>query len=1106
MKVGLRRLVAIMIAFALVLSYIPKSGLTLYNVHAEDSTITIVNSDFSSDIWGDNKGWNTTPTSWNDTTIETCIYASKDGLNSLSGSEKGVSFWSKSVNTIEFTQDIFIPAGSYKFTSVNMGKDAAYNISIDENVSDTVNLSGWNIWDNTSLYFSTDEDISNATLKITVNISAGGWGYLDSITAESIDNQEYNNATTTEEQSTTEDTAINNAEITVKKVDNLSDDFALGTDISAIHSIYESGAYCKDYNGNRLSEAQFFSFLKKNGVNWVRIRVWNNPFDANGKGYGGGNNDINAAVTMGKLATNAGLKVLIDFHYSDFWADPAKQQAPKAWSDYTLEEKANAVKTFTKESLTTLKNAGVDVKMVQIGNETNGKICGESGFTNMSQIFNAGSSAVREVFRDALVALHFTDPQDSGKQAGYAKSLYENNVDYDVFASSYYPYWHGSLSNLKSVLGSIASTYNKKVMVAETSYAWTLEDGDGHENTVRVGNNDSVSDCIYPYTVEGQAAWVRDVVDTVNSIDDSKGIGVFYWEAAWIPVGNYATSTNKAATLASNKAKWEQYGSGWASSYSSEYDPDDAGRWYGGSSIDNQAFFDFDGKAINSLKVYKYMSTGSKQSEITANYVNPTSVSVYYSDALKNAVVNALPANVEVVLSDMSTVSDSVVWSEADINKIIGIGTYTVRGSLGTYDGLIPTCTVNVKPENMLTNAEDPSFENGGSGWTFEGVAKVTNEDPHDGTKTFHYWNETAGEAKAYRTVTLPAGSYTFKAYAQGYANDTGYIYVNVDDEITKGEYTLQSWQVWQEPSLTFTLEKETELEIGIVADYQASGWGSVDDLYIYKSDVSTSYNSNASTSSSSNSSTSTSNSSTSTSSSESSSSSSSASTANADIPKEAKAVSSDANASSDATGNESADATQNVSADAQTNDDTATNEQEDSKATDSNGEAITPDISSDAAIDNNQSDASSSDAVYDKKSNAEYKVDEKSGSNGVDYISPANNKAKTCSVPDTVVVNGKKYKVTTIKNGAFKNNSKVVTIKVGKNVSKIESYAFKNCSKLKTIVIKSKKITSKSLSKNAFKGISKKTTIKVPKDKLKTYKKLFRKNGLSNKVKIKAI
>ena len=1032
-----------MIAFALVLSYIPKSGLTLYNVHVEDSTITIANSDFSSDIWGDSRGWSVSYESTESyPELNTFEYSSDSWMTPPDGSEYGAKFYSTSANSLYFTQTIDIPAGSYKFESVNMGENASISISVNDNDSDSITLSGYNIWDNTSLYFSTDEDISNATLKITVNISAGGWGYLDSITAESIDKQEYNNATTTEEQSTTEDTAINNAEITVKKVDNLSDDFALGTDISTIHSIYESGAYCKDYNGNRLSEAQFFSFLKENGVNWVRIRVWNDPYNANGKGYGGGNNDINAAVTMGKLATDAGLKVLIDFHYSDFWADPSKQQAPKAWANYTVDQKANAVNTFTKTSLTTLKNAGVNVKMVQIGNETNGKICGESGFSNMSKIFNAGSSAVREVFSDALVALHFTDPQDSGKQAGYAQSLSDNNVDYDVFASSYYPFWHGSLSNLKSVLGGIAATYNKKVMVAETSYAWTLEDGDGHENTVRVGTNDNVSDCIYPYTVEGQAAWVRDVVDTVNSIDN--GIGVFYWEAAWIPVGNYATSTNKAATLASNKAKWEQYGSGWASSYSAEYDPNDAGKWYGGSSIDNQAFFDFDGKAINSLKVYKYMSTGSRQAAVTANAVESVSIEVYDSSDLTNSVINALPTSVNVTLSDMSTVTDSVTWNTSDINKITGVGTYTVKGTLGTYSSFTTSCTVTVKPQNLLTNAEDPSFENGGNGWTFEGVGSVTDKDPHDGVKSFHYWNESAGETKAYRTVTLPAGTYTFKAYSQGLANDTGYIYLSYDNTTLKGEYTLNGWNVWQEPTIkNFTLTKETEIEIGIVANYQAEGWGSVDDLYIYES-------------------------------------------------------SNEANTSLQ---------TETSTKDAEVKDETKANEDTVSQdATTSNSGTGIVSPSADASSDAKEKETASSEAFKDNKSDALYKIDDESGSNEAAYVAPANNKTKTCTVPDTVIADGKKCKVTVIKSGAFKNNSKVVTIKVGKNVTKIEDYAFKNCAKLKTIVIKSKKLTSKSLSRKTFKGISKKTTIKVPKAKLKTYKKLFRKNGLSNKVKIKAI
>ena len=132
-------------------------------------------------------------------------------------------------------------------------------------------------------------------------------------------------------------------------------------------------------------------------MNYIRIRVWNNPYDANGNGYGGGNNDLDKAVRMGQWATRAGMKVLIDFHYSDFWADPAKQQAPKAWSNYTIDQKEAAVEEFTRSSLVTLIDAGVDVGMVQVGNETNGHICGESDWVNMSRIFNAGSKAIRSV-------------------------------------------------------------------------------------------------------------------------------------------------------------------------------------------------------------------------------------------------------------------------------------------------------------------------------------------------------------------------------------------------------------------------------------------------------------------------------------------------------------------------------------------------------------------------------------------------------------------------------------------------------------------------------------------------------------------------------------
>ena len=321
----------------------------------------------------------------------------------------------------------------------------------------------------------------------------------------------------------------------------------------------------------------------------MRIRVWNDPYDSNGNGYGGGNNDLEKAKKIGKWATDAGMKVLIDFHYSDVWADPGKQKAPKAWADYTIDEKVTAVSNYTTDSITALLKAGVDVGMVQVGNETNNGVCGESTWKNMCKIFDAGADAVHAVGeangKNILVAVHFANPEKSSNYANYAKNLDTYDVSYDVFASSYYPYWHGTIDNLTSTLKNIADTYDKKVMVAETSWATTLEDGDGHENTVRKGNNDTQGSGMeyYTFSVQGQANEVRTVIQAIKNVGDA-GIGVFYWEPAWIPVTVYDGSTENAGeVLNSNKTAWEKYGSGWAASYASEYDADDAGKYYGGS-------------------------------------------------------------------------------------------------------------------------------------------------------------------------------------------------------------------------------------------------------------------------------------------------------------------------------------------------------------------------------------------------------------------------------------------------------------------------------------------------------------------------------------------
>ena len=398
--------------------------------------------------------------------------------------------------------------------------------------------------------------------------------------------------------------SLTSPSISIDKVSGVSVDTIRGVDVSSIIALENSGVSFYNSNGTR---QDIFKTLSESGVNYIRVRVWNNPFNSNGNGYGGGNNDINTAIQIGQRATQYGMRLLVDFHYSDFWADPDKQKAPKAWQSYSVNQKADAIYNFTKESLQKLKDANVHVGMVQIGNETGYGFVGcktyaaegyqTVSFSDIAKMMNAGSRAVREIDSNILVAVHNTNPENGYTQI--AQDYYNNGVDYDVFASSYYPYWHGTLSNLTNELRNIANTYNKKVMVAETSYLYTSEDGDGHHNTV----SDNSLTPSYPVSIQGQAKHVRDVFEAVANVGD-KGIGVFYWEPAWIPVGPSSQYEN-------NKVLWERYGSGWASSYANEYDPNDAGVYYGGSAVDNQAMFDFNGKALESLNVFKYIITGA---------------------------------------------------------------------------------------------------------------------------------------------------------------------------------------------------------------------------------------------------------------------------------------------------------------------------------------------------------------------------------------------------------------------------------------------------------------------------------------------------------------
>ena len=617
----------------------------------------------------------------------------------------------------------------------------------------------------------------------------------------------------------------------VKKEENLPEDFIFGMDISSVLAEEASGVKYYDFDGN---ETDLFTLLAACGINTIRVRVWVNPYDDQGRGFGGGNCDTAAAVTIGKRAAAASQKLIVDFHYSDFWADPGKQMVPRAWKDMEIEEKTEAVYRYTKDCLSQLKDAGVDVCMVQTGNETNGALCGEKTWMNIAFLMDAGARATREVYPDALVALHFANPENADSYRTYAKKMdyYEKNglIHYDVFATSYYPYWHGTLGNLSRILTEIAETYGKKVMVMETSYAWTEEDTDFSGNTIGSGSG-IVRD--YPFTVQGQANSIRNITDTVVNRTPS-GIGVVYWEGAWITVGTESREKNQVL--------WEEFGSGWASSHAAVYDPKDAGKYYGGSAVDNQAFFDAQGRPRESLKVFRLMREG--------NEIEPV------PDALEEAEVlcdlNApleLPETVDAILTDNSHRPVPVAWNlTKEQNRIMHSSGPKQYEITGLADGRETRCRVSMVEFNYL---QDYSFEEGGSAWVFTDLNKADElyveekkTDSLTGSKHAHFWSAAKDSVEftlEQPVPDLPEGRYRFSVSVMG--GDCGetdiYAYVKINGEtVARSEQIpltgYNNWNAGVVPEIDPPAGSEVTVGIYVKCSGEGNGaWGKIDDALL---------------------------------------------------------------------------------------------------------------------------------------------------------------------------------------------------------------------------------------------------------------------------------
>ena len=612
-------------------------------------------------------------------------------------------------------------------------------------------------------------------------------------------------------------------EIYIEPVEGITDDFIRGMDASSVLVEENSGVKYYNFDGE---EQDVFQTLAEGGINYIRLRVWNDPFDENGNGYGGGNNDVATAVALGKRATAYGMKVCIDFHYSDFWADPKRQHAPKAWEGMDVTQKCDALYDFTKESLTEILDAGVDVGMVQVGNEINNGMSGETKLENVTQLLHAGCRGVREISekyqKDISIAIHYTRITDKAQVDSLVANLEKSEMDYDMIGLSFYPFWDGSMSNMQRVVELIQERYGKKVFIAETSYCYTSEDGDGSGNSL-VGIDDLAEG--YPATVQGQASMVRDVCAAAH---EAGALGVFYWEGVWLPVGE---------ATADNSPVWEKYGSGWASSYAADYDPEDAGLYYGGCSWDNQAMFDFEGYPLESLKVFKYLETGCA-APLKVDSVPALHVTCNVGGEL------ILPEQVDVIYNDHSANKPSAVtWNAAQLAAIDmnAGGVYEVTGSL--EDGTAVTATVEIKMDNLVRN---PSFEDSDTSmWkvTYEGTDnptdyQVNEADAHSGEVAFHFWSEdTEMDFSIEQEFTdLEAGTYQLMTYAQGGDLTEGAameLYAVTSDGEQTEPFMVTTYKDWKNPTIPQIKVSDGSLTIGVRIRCNPLSWGTVDDFVL---------------------------------------------------------------------------------------------------------------------------------------------------------------------------------------------------------------------------------------------------------------------------------
>jgi len=313
-------------------------------------------------------------------------------------------------------------------------------------------------------------------------------------------------------------------------------EFLCGGDVSEIAQVERAGGVYR-YKG-KVEDP--FQIMKDAGWNWVRFRIWNNPKD--------GECNKEYTLALAKRAVAHGLKFSLDFHYSDWWADPGKQYVPAAWKGMGLDDLSKALYDYTKDVVSAMVKQGTVPNMVQIGNEILSGMCwpvgqlkgeDETQWSNLATLLKSGIQAVHDAegHHHIQTMIHLDRGGDNKGARWWFDHIGKYNVGFDLIGLSYYTYWHGPLAGLQPNVQDLAQRYHKPVYVVETAYPWTD------------GNRQPRLEPGFTATPEGQAAFVSKVRELIRDAGTGMPTGLLYWAPTWIPSPKFPSGWGVNATF-----------------------------------------------------------------------------------------------------------------------------------------------------------------------------------------------------------------------------------------------------------------------------------------------------------------------------------------------------------------------------------------------------------------------------------------------------------------------------------------------------------------------------------------------------------------------------